>query len=139
MVQTATVQQQMYEAGQYGDEQSLKHLLKYKEQNQVCSEEIIYLLAEACVTFDKPDMAEKLIRQLKRSSAVGKREARELENRLQQRHEVVDDDLFDDFDWTSPTYERVQQPYVRTSAKIGRNDPCPCGSGKKYKKCCGRN
>jgi preprotein translocase subunit SecA len=22
--------------------------------------------------------------------------------------------------------------------KIGRNDPCPCGSGKKYKKCCGR-
>ena len=25
---------------------------------------------------------------------------------------------------------------VRTEAKIGRNDPCPCGSGKKYKKCC---
>ena len=22
---------------------------------------------------------------------------------------------------------------------VGRNDPCPCGSGKKYKKCCGRN
>ncbi len=28
---------------------------------------------------------------------------------------------------------------VRTGDKIGRNDPCPCGSGKKYKKCCGRN
>ena len=27
---------------------------------------------------------------------------------------------------------------VREGAKIGRNDPCPCGSGKKYKKCCGR-
>ena len=27
----------------------------------------------------------------------------------------------------------------RASAKVGRNDPCPCGSGKKYKKCCGRN
>ncbi|MBN1571678.1 MAG: preprotein translocase subunit SecA [Deltaproteobacteria bacterium] len=27
---------------------------------------------------------------------------------------------------------------VRESAKIGRNDPCPCGSGKKYKKCCGK-
>ncbi|MHC5088906.1 MAG: SEC-C metal-binding domain-containing protein [Planctomycetota bacterium] len=23
--------------------------------------------------------------------------------------------------------------------KVGRNDPCPCGSGKKYKKCCGKN
>lgn len=29
-------------------------------------------------------------------------------------------------------------PYVRTNKKIGRNDPCPCGSGKKYKQCCGR-
>ncbi|MGI6345016.1 MAG: preprotein translocase subunit SecA [Bacillota bacterium] len=26
-----------------------------------------------------------------------------------------------------------------SSAKVGRNDPCPCGSGKKYKRCCGRN
>lgn len=29
------------------------------------------------------------------------------------------------------------QPYRRTAPKVGRNDPCPCGSGKKYKKCCG--
>jgi preprotein translocase subunit SecA len=33
-------------------------------------------------------------------------------------------------------YQPVQQ-VIRGSAKIGRNDPCPCGSGKKYKKCCG--
>jgi preprotein translocase subunit SecA len=26
---------------------------------------------------------------------------------------------------------------IRVGDKIGRNDPCPCGSGKKYKKCCG--
>ncbi|MEF3168618.1 MAG: SEC-C domain-containing protein [Deltaproteobacteria bacterium] len=26
--------------------------------------------------------------------------------------------------------------YVRKYPKVGRNDPCPCGSGKKYKKCC---
>ena len=31
-----------------------------------------------------------------------------------------------------------QKPYIRSSAKIERNAPCPCGSGKKYKKCCGR-
>lgn len=30
-------------------------------------------------------------------------------------------------------------PLVRTDPKIGRNDPCPCGSGKKYKKCCGNS
>ena len=28
-----------------------------------------------------------------------------------------------------------QGPYVRAEPKLGRNDPCPCGSGKKYKKC----
>lgn len=32
-----------------------------------------------------------------------------------------------------------QEPYHRKSPKIGRNDPCPCGSGKKYKNCCGKN
>lgn len=33
----------------------------------------------------------------------------------------------------------VQEPIRRTEKKIGRNDPCPCGSGKKYKHCCGKN
>jgi len=30
-----------------------------------------------------------------------------------------------------------KKPVKRTEKKIGRNAPCPCGSGKKYKKCCG--
>jgi len=29
-------------------------------------------------------------------------------------------------------------PFPSTNSRIGRNDPCPCGSGKKYKRCCGR-
>ena len=33
--------------------------------------------------------------------------------------------------------EVPQQPMVRDAPKVGRNDPCPCGSGKKYKQCCG--
>lgn len=32
----------------------------------------------------------------------------------------------------------VAQPYTREEAKVGRNDPCPCGSGKKYKQCHGK-
>jgi preprotein translocase subunit SecA len=34
--------------------------------------------------------------------------------------------------------EVKQQPFVRRSGKVGRNDPCPCGSGKKYKHCHGK-
>ena len=29
-------------------------------------------------------------------------------------------------------------PFVRAEQKVGRNEPCPCGSGKKYKQCCGK-
>lgn len=35
--------------------------------------------------------------------------------------------------------ERRKPVTVKAAAKVGRNDPCPCGSGKKYKKCCGFN
>lgn len=33
----------------------------------------------------------------------------------------------------------IAEPYRRASPKVGRNDPCPCGSGRKYKRCCGRS
>ena len=36
------------------------------------------------------------------------------------------------------TGEAGSAPFVRTARKVGRNEPCPCGSGKKYKRCCGR-
>jgi len=39
---------------------------------------------------------------------------------------------------TSNRGQDSEPPKPRTVEKIGRNDPCPCGSGKKYKKCCGK-
>ena len=35
--------------------------------------------------------------------------------------------------------KKVKAPIVNEGPKVGRNDLCPCGSGKKYKNCCGRN
>lgn len=40
--------------------------------------------------------------------------------------------------WLYESGELIPTTVVREGAKIGRNDPCPCGSGKKYKHCCGR-
>ena len=37
----------------------------------------------------------------------------------------------------APEIPKVAVPIVRATPKVGRNDPCPCGSGKKYKRCCG--
>ena len=44
-----------------------------------------------------------------------------------------DEDFEDEYDYEIP----FNIPYKRESF-VGRNDPCPCGSGKKYKKCCGK-
>jgi preprotein translocase subunit SecA len=51
---------------------------------------------------------------------------------VQYHHADYDEALAQD------TGGEEQKPFVRHSAKIGRNDPCPCGSGKKYKQCHGR-
>ena len=39
----------------------------------------------------------------------------------------------------SPKEGRIDKTIRNEEPKVGRNDPCPCGSGKKYKNCCGRN
>ena len=49
------------------------------------------------------------------------------------------DKIFDEESKKRLFREQKQSGTVRKEKKIGRNDPCPCGSGKKYKKCCGKN
>jgi len=39
----------------------------------------------------------------------------------------------------APGVEQMATPVSATRSKVGRNEPCPCGSGKKYKRCCGLN
>jgi hypothetical protein len=48
----------------------------------------------------------------------------------------LEDDLPPDFDRRPPSPDEITWPIRREAPKVGRNDPCPCGSGKKYKKCC---
>ena len=52
-----------------------------------------------------------------------------------QHEDSFDDLLLDDFALDDPD-ARPSPPYVRAGPKVSRNDPCPCGSGRKYKKCC---
>ena len=50
-----------------------------------------------------------------------------------------DESGFGEPDFDEMFGEPVDKPYVRTERKVGRNEPCPCGSDKKYKQCCGRS
>ncbi len=54
-------------------------------------------------------------------------------------HHEVSNFVKEEDGWKFADGELVgEKPIMREEPKVGRNDPCPCGSGKKYKKCCGR-
>ncbi len=135
------VQEQMYDASAYGSEKSYKKVVNYKKEHHICSEEYLYLLAETSIRFGKSEHdTEQLVSELKQSSYQGKKLAKSLVEMWNVRTDVMDDsgDFYEDNYWNYENSGFVQQPYVRKEPKIGRNDPCPCGSGKKYKKCCGK-
>ena len=48
-------------------------------------------------------------------------------------------EIFDDLTRKKLFLEQKKSGTVIVGKKVGRNDPCPCGSGKKYKYCCGKN
>jgi SEC-C motif-containing protein len=56
------------------------------------------------------------------------------------KHEHHENALFEkkDGNWFFKDGSVKEQTIVRTGAKTGRNEPCSCGSGKKYKHCCGK-
>ena len=56
---------------------------------------------------------------------------------LKNNHHEMSDFEKIDGKWYYKDGKLVPSTIVRSEAKIGRNDPCPCGSGKKYKKCHG--
>jgi hypothetical protein len=60
------------------------------------------------------------------------------EEDAEDEDEMQDDDFLDDPSHLPPTpaWQQLAPEYI-PAPKIGRNEPCPCGSGKKYKKCCG--
>jgi hypothetical protein len=55
------------------------------------------------------------------------------QNRGKRVHYI--DDVIEEMNWWACFEKPVRHPHV-VGEKVGRNDPCPCGSGKKYKKCC---
>ena len=73
----------------------------------------------------RQEMVNKLFRvQLRREEDVERMEEQQRRQRLILNRVGADD--------------QPKQPTTRDDERIGRNDPCPCGSGKKYKKCCGK-
>ena len=60
------------------------------------------------------------------------------EKGLVKRHHEISRFARSDGRWYYVEGDLPKPVTLRNELKVGRNDPCPCGSGKKYKKCCGR-
>ncbi len=90
------------------------------------------------------NLKHEVVRVLSRVEPVTQEQMEEMERqriealerqRMQLQHEQVS--ALDDGS-SAAADEPEQKPYVREGQKVGRNDPCPCGSGKKYKQCHGK-
>lgn len=145
----AEIQELMYQAYNFAGREAMAKLLKYKEEQDICSEEFLYLLAAAYAMGCEFGIAQSLMEKLKKSSVCGRKASKHLKSMIEEGMGVTEDNADDAFgaedkrnlfaweDWLQEQYQKAQ-PYVREERKIGRNEPCPCGSGKKYKQCCGR-
>ena len=59
------------------------------------------------------------------------------QNGVAREHHEVSEFIRKNGEWTLTEGRMVKPEPVRKEQTLGRNEPCPCGSGKKYKKCCG--
>ncbi len=58
------------------------------------------------------------------------------EEEIEKNQNKIESVTFDLFDHFFQQRKELTAPVIRSEPKIGRNEPCPCGSGKKFKKCC---
>jgi SEC-C motif-containing protein len=65
-------------------------------------------------------------------------EARYEQDGFVKRHHEIGRFKKQDGRWRYDDGRMVPKTVIRSTPRVGRNDPCPCGSGKKYKHCCGR-
>ena len=76
--------------------------------------------------------------QVEREQAAQREREAQAAKAMQYQHAQADNPLDGDAPQSEATAAEASKPYVRGERKLGRNDPCYCGSGKKYKHCHGK-
>ncbi len=107
-------------------------LIEYKKEAFVAFESMDYAI--------KKEVIEKLFKiQIVASDGLDALDKREVPKNIKMSSGEAESAFKKGMPFKNVNNRRVKakEPIVRGEAKVGRNDPCPCGSGKKYKKCCG--
>ena len=79
----------------------------------------------------KVDVVKFLLNARKKEGGISTRQ-----ESAQITNASLEDTAIQSLDGVAP--QKNNTPVVNNQPKVGRNDPCPCGSGKKYKNCCGK-
>ena len=78
------------------------------------------------------------VQQDDRTEEMEEQRRQEMAQRMQFQHAQAEG-MAEEGDEPQPEAAAAQpEPFVREGRKVGRNEPCPCGSGKKFKQCCGK-
>ena len=104
-------------------EEAKELLSRYLTENASCTEANDMLFYHAGIIYEHLGEHEKAERYM---------------IKLQARIQEVNEEL-ESLDWGEDLFFSTKQEPIVKEKKIYPNDPCPCGSGKKYKKCCGKN
>ena len=118
-------------------EYKIEALAMFEEMEAAIQDQIATTMYHVAVVQQAPPQAdeetppEPSAKEIREAESVVKREQAKVEDRLQTARASHGED-------SSPA-EAQKRAKTIDGKKIGRNDPCPCGSGKKYKNCCGRN
>lgn len=148
----AEIQYLMVKTVYEGDE-ALQELMEYREKHGIKSEELAFFIATELLIRNRPEDSAALLEELDSGtedavdavdfliSEIADRKAA-APNMDSDVYEPVDHDPFpmgSGYEWSPYDSDLdMPKPYKRDQRKIGRNEQCPCGSGKKYKHCCGR-
>ncbi|WP_028887021.1 preprotein translocase subunit SecA [Teredinibacter turnerae] len=108
---------------------------EYKRESFALFEEMLQNLKLDLtrVLFRVQPISEEQLAEMER-----RRQAEAAARKIQLQHEQVSGLEPEAAEAPSTGEARPEQPYVRAGRKVGRNDPCPCGSGKKFKACHGK-
>lgn len=134
-------QLQVYEADEERDDRKRREKLEHLVKELECENyELMYLFSSSLIYTGEYENAQRLLRKIRKEYPGDKGIEYMLKIvRSAMQRQAADEEMsvWDMVDGGKMPKSNAMT-YRREQPKIGRNDPCPCGSGKKYKKCCGK-
>ena len=104
-------------------------VVQYRTEGSEMFEQMVYDI--------KSDVVKLLMNARKREGTVTRQESVQITNATLANSTIENVNRDNKTKKQAPSLGHI--PVVNQGPKVGRNDPCPCGSGKKYKNCCGKN